>query len=844
MAKKNSSKTATEKAISASEPRLITFKGWQGVNFVDAPLTWQPLEDFHQKHDAFNQSNLPDNFLMVQNNVNTTETLSLETRMDSIRVGVLDAVNSQGQPILRIFDWAYDDGTWNRRLTTFTYGTVSGIKFTGVSGIYKHWIFHVVRFTQGDIWIESILYRSLLGSNDHEWSQIHLDVYDSSNTSPNPSATKNRHVEIQEIGFFENNLVATAYDTVNNAGMLLLAKIDEQANSIVKGHNWSTGQDSKPDMLSDTPKISPPLGEYNDDRPGVSPSLEAIGMSSGSTATDAHPNRAEVKFCYTNRLGSTLTQRDKDPDSQGRAQCATIYTELSPALWTTKKYVRVTPSAADTVDVTSVTGIDFYARDTENLDWVFVGHIEAGPSDITNHSWAYNWYGNMTDITQWLTAQLMVPTDNTTHGPDATHFDCHDSRMYFWGTPGKPYRLWVGGNPGSEFSVARGLGGAWVDIEPGSGYDVKGTAKWKTTSGANIVTIMCGNRNTTKIKRFNLVETNLTLTNEVAYKSYMYEEVSNVVGCNSRWGYGVYDDGLYSLNRYGLMLSTMASEYNNQMRNQKVSGVIEPIFTNALGSQLSDGRMVCINGVIYIAFSEDDNTMGLGNVFLCYDTALKAWYTWTHDQTLGTGDADKVLHIFAIDSDEFREGLGAVTETEVRLYPVTGEQGVNVPLFQVLVESGEIAPRQPMQAYWYLQQMEFRFDYFIGDPANPATVLVEGVDYYGRYFQIEKKLNYRQRNWQAFNDNGASNNGVPIEQRNYTEWIRIDKLVQSVRIRIKGHARFRLTHINAKVYQQADNIGTPYGYDSGDMGYDARGKQFKIHHYIDDYNNLRRAVVS
>lgn len=846
MAKKNSSKTATEKAISASEPRLITFKGWQGVNFVDAPLTWQPLEDFHQKHDAFNQSNLPDNFLMVQNNVNTTETLSLETRMDSIRVGVLDAKNGT-TPLLKIYKWVLDDLVgWKRIYDTFV--TQPDVKFTGVSGIYKHWIFHVVRFIddeETEQWHESILYRSLLDDNEYEWNQITLNIY----------GHDGYRVEIQEIGFFENNLVATAFDVLNQAGMLLLAEMAEQGpDFIVAGKNWEPGQLGMPDHIGDTPKISPPLGEYDDDRPGVSPSLEAVGMSSGSTASDSHPIRVEVKFCYTNRLGSTLTQRDSDPDSQGRAQCATIYTELSPALWTTKKYVRVTPSAADTVDVTSVTGIDFYARDTENLDWVFVGHIEVSPSDITNHSWVYNWYGNMTDITQWLTAQLMVPTDNTTHGPDATHFSCHDSRMYFWGMPSKPYRLWIGGNPGSEFSVARGLGGAWVDIEPGSGYDVKGTAKWKTTSGANIVTIMCGNMNTTKIKRFNLVETNLTLTNEVAYKSYMYEEVSNVVGCNSRWGYGVYDDGLYSLNRYGLVLSTMASEYNNQMRNQKVSGVIEPIFTNALGSQLSDGRMVCINGVIYIAFSEDDNAMGLGNVFLCYDTALKAWYTWTHDQTLGSSDNDKVLHIFAIDSEEFREGLGAVTETEVRLYPVTGEQGVNIPLFQVLIESGEIAPRQPMQAYWYLQQMEFRFDYFIGLPSFPATILVEGVDYYGRYFQIEKKLNYTKRSWQQYNDNGLVNHIQPVpngpvfdtvvERRNYTEWIRIDKLVQSVRIRIKGRARFRLTHINAKVYQQADNIGTPYGYDAGDMGYDARGTEFKIHHYIDDYNNLRRAVVS
>jgi hypothetical protein len=248
----------------------------------------------------------------------------------------------------------------------------------------------------------------------------------------------------------------------------------------------------------------------------------------------------------------------------------------------------------------STTGIDLYARTDENINFVFIGHLDTGTPAAGGKAWTYKWYGSMTDITQWATSQLIKPTENTTEGPNATHFTCHDSRLYYWGIPNKPYRLYIGGNPGSEFSIARGLGGAWVDIEPGSGYDIKGTAKWKTVSGANIVTIMCGNQNTTKVKRFNLVETNLTLTNEISYKCYMYEAVSNVVGCNSRWGYGVYTDGLYSLSRYGLMLTTMAMEYNSQMRNQKVSDTIDPIFTERIGKRLRDGRLVCINDIIVI----------------------------------------------------------------------------------------------------------------------------------------------------------------------------------------------------------------------------------------------------
>jgi len=837
MAKKNSSKTATEKAIQASEPRVMTYRGWQGVNFVDAPLTWNPLEIGQNK---FRQTDLPDNFFMVQNNLITTDTQAIETRYDSIPVGKLDDYS--------VFTQWNMDGTVEQITIDDYKESYNSIAFTGVSGIYKDYVFQVVRLSDPvspsanpDMFIDMIVYHSLnISTSENTINHWYI-------LNANVSGVQPLQVEICEIGFFEENIVATARDhkpTVPE-GLLLLAKIkeqeDERPSLKFMGVDWFNNRAEVTNIICDTPKMM--------NRPSAVPVISVKGMKSwdpathqGQTPPESTPVRVEVKFCYTNRLGSTLTHTDP--------MTTTMYVEYSPALWTTARYMIISPSVNENLlDVLSITGVDLYARDNENIDWVFIGHVDVNLSQVTSTSasarWKYNWYGNMTDITQWLTAQLMVPTDNTTHGPDATHFNCHDSRMYYWGMPSKPYRLWIGGNPGAEFSVARGLGGAWVDIEPGSGYDIKGTAKWKTVSGANIVTIMCGNNNTTKIKRFNLVETNLTLTNEVAYKSYMYEEVSNVVGCNSRWGYGVYTDGLYSLNRYGLMLTTMAMEYNSQMKNQKVSDVIEPIFTERLGKRLRDGRMVCINDVIYIALSEEaedatEDPIGLDNVILCYDLNLKAWYTWTHDQTLNQEqDPDKILHIFAIDSDEFQEGLGSVTETEVRLYPVTGVQDATVPEFTVLVESGELAPRQPMQAFWYVQQLEFRFDYFVGNPDEPAEILVEGVDYYGRQFKITKKLNIKSRNWQVRNDNGETG-----ERRSYVEWVRIDKLVESFRIRIKGKARFRLTHFNANVYQQSDTIGTPYGFDARDTYYDKNGDDHEIHHYIEDYNNLRRAVVS
>ena len=780
MTKKNSSKTATEKAIQASEPRVVSYKGWQGVNIADSPLTWEPLEG---RQDDFRQTDLPTNYLMVQNNLNTSPTGGIETRFDSVVIGRY------------VDDW----------------------KFTGVTAVYHHWLFCVARQSNIYEFTDTILYRDLTDNDPEAWIEVRLIIGSESSEVERPA-----NYEICEIGFFEGNLVASVRGTTG--GLIALSKVELSSdNTLLQlyGMDWTTGQETRFNCIVDTPRM--------DDRPIAKPAMEIHGMASSAEGpTEDASVRVEVKFCYTNRLGSALTHLDSN--------VATMYVEFSPALWTSKKYITVKPATGDTSEHTSVSGVDLYARDTENLDWVFIGHVDVTNNQVYNGNWSYDWYGNMTDITQWLTAQLTVPAENTSHGPDATHFACHDSRMYYWGMPSKPYRLWIGGNPGSEFSVAKGLGGGWIDIEPGSGYDVMGTAKWKTNGGANIVTIMCGNRNTTKVKRFNLVETNMTTTNEISCKGYMYEEVSNVVGCNSRWGYGVFSDGLYSLSRYGLTVTTMAVEYNNQMRSQVMSDAIAPVFTERVGSRLRNGRMTCINDVIYIALAEESSEsepVNLDNVILCYDMGLKSWYTWTHDETLNCRmghDPDKIKHIFAVDSDEFTEGLGVVTSEYVYLYPTTMTQNALTPDFDILLETGEMVPRSPLQAFWYLQQLELRFDYFVSQPEE-VTVLVEGVDYYGRFFRIEKFLNKGKSEYAG-------------EQRYHVEWIRVDKIVESVRLRIKGKGRFRLTHINAKMYQQADTIGTPYGFDARDVYMNRKGQEHEIHHYIKDYNNLRRAVIS
>ena len=819
MAKKNSSKTATEKAIQSSEPRLMSYQDWKGVNFVDSPLDWIPNESIDQRY-KHNQTDLPKNYLMVQNNVVTTDTLSLETRPDAINIGKVP----------------------------------NGYILTGVTMVYRKWLFAVGKNTTGNY--EVIFYRDLT-SNSINFSTdycVNIKKWDRTGNTYLPDLNP-AGWSILEIGFYEKNLVATLKGSGTDAGIFKC--------SMVYGNNILT-IDGVASTSTNAKYISSNAEIPN---PSASPALGVVGMKASSSVwegtvdeesgkTESATVKVEVCYAYTTQYGSSMANLNNP---------ATIYTQYDPSLWSSGRYVVIcSPGTIPTTDSNNhtisintancvadpnivpgsgINGIDFYGRDTENTNWVFIGHISVTPT-AGGTKWSYIWLGNMTDISQWTNSSLNVPTANDSKGPAASHWSVHDSKIYYWGDPSFPYRLYIGGSPGNEFSVARGLGGAWVDIEPGSGYEIMGTAKWKTVGGANIVTIMCGNSNTNKVKRFNLVETNITITNEISYKGYMYEEVSNVVGCNSRYGYGVFGDGLYSVSRYGLYLTTMAMEYNSQMKNQNISEVIKPIFSERIGTRLNDARMVFIDGIIYLALSENtpsqegEDPISLEKVILCYDTDNQAWYTFTHN---ASGVSNPVRHILAIDSDEYQEGLGVVTDNDIWLYPTTGIQGDNYPSdgdtsFDVLIETGELMPKEPKQVMSYIQQIELRFDYFICDPSATVEAIIEGVDYYGREFTIIKKLN---------KPGGRGFHGkAETVMRDYVEWIRVDRYVESYRMRIKGPARFRLTHWNVKWYPQADVIGSQYGFDAAHKQRGPRNTHSFYHHYIKDYNDLRRAVIA
>lgn len=807
MAKKNSSKTATEKSLQAANPRIQVFNKWAGVNFKDAPLGWEVAEDKFYPH---HQTDLSLNNWLIQNNMVVDMSDSVSTRDDAKIIATPPAQ----------------------------------YVFTGVACLYRHFLFAALKKKSTDRFY--LAYHDILDTDDtSSWTFVETFYrYVSGREGAWTYNDVETYDEITEIGYFENQLIALQKFPTRlpgvDANIIAFSnyiEYDEENKRIVFQED-NVNPYSGP-FLKAGPKLDLDSEDYS-----TAPDLTVVGMNSSNHYVEGDAEiQLTVVYCYTNKWGTTT-----------RSASRTIWVQYSPTFFTAKRYIQVSQRFPGAVLYNGEVGISIYVNVNENQDYVIAAYKEYKdiPLSMESRQWTVPWYGAMQDTDEYANAALQLPQENTTLGPTAKWFDHIDGRMYYWGDPDKPYRLMIGGDTGNEMSIARSHGGGWIDIEPGSGIEVKGVAKWKTASGANIVTILCGNPNTNQVKRFNLVEMTSTFTNEINRKGWQYEEVSNVVGCNSRWGFGVFEDGLYTVSRYGLMLTTMTAEYNNQMKNQKVSEVIEPIFTERLGRRLTDARLVHIDGVAYIVLSEDNSEstpQNLDRVILCYDIGKKAWYTFTHgvwDSTHNVvrheeddprywddlpGRAGLVLHAMAIDSEEHVEGLGIITEDSLTLYPTTGIQDIVAPKFDILLESGELCSRVPMQSPYYVEQLEFRFDYFIGK----CELEIEGVDYYGRKFKI----------WKVFGNEGSdSPDTQDPEKRAYVEWVRVQKLVEFFRIRIKGKCRCRLTHVIAKAYLYNNLIGMPYGFDAQDTFVNRHGDDEPIHHYIDDYNNLRRAIVT
>lgn len=513
-----------------------------------------------------------------------------------------------------------------------------------------------------------------------------------------------------------------------------------------------------------------------------------------ATMDDDHPYRVAVAYAYVNKYGPTKHSNQ-----------LTFYANYPVDEWHGGRYLNIHATAATGY---AIKAVELYYTTGNSSSLLFAGRTDIPGEDGGN--WSFNWFGYLDATSMWPVANLIAPTENFTEGVKASRVACIDSRMYFWGNSGQPQRLYIGGNPGNLFSVSPGTGGGFVDVEPGSGQDIRVVTKYKTQSGASIITMLCNSQNSQMEQRFNLVENSVSLSNEQNMKSWQAEQVAGAVGCKSYNGAVVCEDGLYSISRYGLALTTMTMEYNSQIRTNYVSDPIKPAFTDKNRNLLQNAALIECDGVIYLAFGRDDST--LDNMLFCYDIDLKAWWSISLDID------EPILNLVHIDYEGYREGIGIITRNHVYLLPLTKDDDTTLDAdFSTTIQTGELSTQQPQQGWFYLSQLEFRFDYFIG------SVLVElvGIDQFGRKVTTKKHFTHDSTVY------------------NSAEYMRIDLRLQSYQIRITGQARFRLSHFIAKLYVMSAKQGLVWGFDDS-QSFRSNGD---IHPTFQDYNDIRKAII-
>lgn len=512
------------------------------------------------------------------------------------------------------------------------------------------------------------------------------------------------------------------------------------------------------------------------------------------TMDDDHPYRVAVAYAYINKYGPTV-----------HADQLTFYASQPVDEWHGGRYLNIHGTAPTGY---AIEAVEFYYTVGNSSELQFAGRYDIPGKNGGN--WSFNWYGYLDATNMWPVANLIAPTENYTEGVKASRVTCIDSRMYFWGDNDQPQRLYVGGNSGNLFSISPGTGGGFVDVEPGSGQEVRIVTKYKTQSGASIVTMLCDSKNATKEQRFNLVENSVSLSNEQNMKSWQAEQVAGAIGCKSFNGAVVCEDGLYSVSRYGLALTTMTMEYNSQIRTNYVSDPIKPAFTDKNRSLLKNSAIIECDGVIYLAFGKDD--VSLDNMLFCYDIDQKAWWTVTLDID------EAILNLIHVDYEGYREGIGIVTTKHVYMLPLTMDDSpTDLADFETTLQTGELSTTQPQQNWFYLSQLEFRFDYFLGSVLAELT----GIDQFGRKVSTKKTFSHDST------------------QYNLAEYMRVDLRLQSYQIRITGTARFRMSHFIAKLYTMSAKQGLVWGFDDS-QSYRSSGD---IHPTFKDYNDIRQAII-
>ena len=541
--------------------------------------------------------------------------------------------------------------------------------------------------------------------------------------------------------------------------------------------------------ISNAKKISDPsiLTSNNLTKKG---SLDIIVSNSPD---NDHPYRIAISFAYINKYGPTK-----------HSPQLTFYANYPVDEWHGGRYLYIHGNIPTGNDIEAV---EFYYTTGNSSTLLFAGRTEVGSNDTT---WGFSWFGYLDATSMWPVANLIAPTENFTEGAKASRVTCIDSRMYFWGGSDQPQRLYIGGNSGNLFSISPGTGGGFVDVDPGSGQDIRVVTKYKTQSGASIITMLCNSQNTSMEQRFNLVENSVSLSNEQSMKSWQAEQVAGAVGCKSYNGAVVCEDGLYSISRYGLALTTMTMEYNSQIRTNYVSDPIKPVFIDKNRQLLKNSCIIECDGIIYLAFGKDDNT--IDNLLFCYDIDQKAWWTVSLDID------ESILNMIHIDYENYREGIGIVTPNHVYMLPLTKDDSPSTAAtFPITIQTGELSTQQPQQGWFYLSQMEFRFDYFLGS----ITVELTGIDQFGRKVNTKKTFTHSTTAY------------------NLAEYMRVDLRLQSYQIRITGTARFRMTHFISKVYAMSAKQGLVWGFDDS-QSFRENGD---IHPTFQSYNDIRKAII-
>ncbi len=858
MAKKNSTKTATQEALSAAEPKLQTFTKWQGINIEQTPLTWTP--DHRYWSDGTMQTDLATNFLLVQNNAFQQSNGTIETRQEDVDLfnapdgyeftGVtymhdkyfFAACRSKDEPDASesIFMYNLQRQTWKQVKVEFALDKEYTLQWTNIFSYTVDGKNELICQCKSED-VSKIVYQitNVAGSEDglyyveKEISKDEDGKSDGSLTGKNLTvSTKSEDVEkykgiVQNESSFYVSPVSGANLRKQNQGCIFTGKFDDVINN-------------KP--IKNSEQLPDPYDCGIVDGAKTKPvTFKAIGFGSEVVNTDdltipettgGNKTIATYSFMFENKFGST---KFYEPFFQCGLSVIAVEMTKSNGLHF------IIDNIAPDLDITAV---NIYGRYNNSLSWIYVGRVELEKTydDVPNGDYStgdrkgvrpdrsgwklnsdgsyrieFNYFGDMTEKGDEAMANLEPLNLNTTLGPVAQYGTRIDSRLYFWGNPDYPYRLYIGGSCGMELKYDNGYGGAYVDAAPDFGCYISNVLKFKTQSGADIVTILCGHNNSSKTARYNLCETTLTATSELSTQSYQLEQVSNVEGCSSRQGSLVAADGLYYITRYGLAVTTMAMEYSSQMRTQYVSSVIKPVFSDKHAHLFENACMIYIDEILYFMLSNDDDE--LDRIIFAYDTNSKAIWTYT----VGTED-DTILKIYPHDYYKYQEGIGVVTKDKVVLIPTTDVEDWRNEVFdmQVMLETGELSSSVPTTDSTYVDQLEIRFDWFVGE----LEVVLEGVDYYGRHVHVSKII----REEEIKND--------------YIEWMKVGYILENYHVHFIGHAHFRLTHFVAKVYTYGRKFGIQYGFDANNGYKNRRGAKRYQHHQLRSYNNLKECICT